>query len=290
MSGTFPATDKIIEISRITGVSIHWLLTGEGEKSPEKLSKRPLTLMFTGYKSSVGTTMTACYIAFILANKGYKVLFVGHEHSPEDLMTVTDENVMSLKTHAAATNIYTDTNLPGVHFFRKEGMSYPDALKSRVKPFYETETLTKESYDFIICDAPSGENPFRSINMPFNEFLSNAKVIIPYEIWRSEITDIKRVTQFINAERSLGYHAEFLGLFISKENAVLKNRGIDKESIEELRNFVGEKMLKSSVRKDETWFGFDFSSPISRKTEKSKLFIDCLALTEEILTKIESKV
>lgn len=289
MSGNFPATDKLIEISRMTGINIHWLLTGDGEKKVKEPDLVHTTLLFHGYKYSVGTTIVAIHVAFILANKGYKVLIVGHKSSSERGMFLSFEEAFSPKDISADKDSYIDTEIPNLSIFIKKGLEYPENLKDRIKPFNKINTLVKEKYDFIICDAPSQKNPFRNSEMPFSEFLSKAKVLVPYELKQSTIDDVKKITEFIDAEKTLGYQAELLGLFISREDTARKRKGDYKEPSREIANFVRNKMLKTAVRVESNWAKFNFTYPINKELKQSKLFIDCTALTDEILQRINTK-
>lgn len=290
MAGKYPTADKLIFISEMTGVSIHWLLTGEGEKEIKASGKKFTTFLFDGYKESIGTTTVACHVAFILANRGYKILFVGHKNSPEDLMIIPFKRAISEEGYQAKAEIYFPTKIPNLHFFRKKGQSYVKDLKDQVKPFHRSLSLLKENYDFIICDAPSYENPFRSSDMPFNEFLNDAKVIIPFELGRSATDDVKKILQFVEAEATLGYQGELLGLFVCKENTGLRKKEIYQELAKDIEKFIGNRMLKTRIRKDDEWLDYNFTYPIDKKLESSSLYVDSLALTDEILTRIRLKV
>src|SRR5437660_5382382 len=64
MLGRIPPAEMLIEISRLTGRSIHWLITGEGEEFVNlEQKKRAHTILITNDKGGAARTTSAVTLA-----------------------------------------------------------------------------------------------------------------------------------------------------------------------------------------------------------------------------------
>ncbi|MDQ3800118.1 MAG: helix-turn-helix domain-containing protein [Acidobacteriota bacterium] len=295
MAGKLPTIDTLTKISKLTGYSIHWLITGEGEKLVKLLQSKLKTLLFYGHVGGVGTSTAVSYIALILANIGYRVLVIDNWTLPNTIKFTFDRmskddlfNLSRRQNLLAKKNSYFQTDTPNLEIFIKKGFTYNQRLKDVIKPFEKTNSQIKEDYDFILCDAIAYENPFRSSDMPFNEFLNETKVIVPYEPRRSGIDDLRIIMKYIDAEKDLGYEAEFFGLFICKEFSSQKRRNVYKQAVEEVKHFAEDKMFETVIRHDVNFGEINFNK-FEEAVKNTRLLADYTKLTEEILQRLDSK-
>lgn len=291
MSGNYPSTEKLIEISKLTGYSIDWLLSGKGDKLLKTKNKKFTSLILCGHKSGIGTSTAASYIAFVLALKGYKILVIDNEFfTPSSILVSNTFNFSKPGGNflSAKENSWLQSDVPNIDIFLKNGNLYYEKMENRLISFKKSIVELNEEYDFVVCDIPSDKNPFRCSSVVFNEVLDEAKVIIPYIPMRSYLFNAEAVTKFIEDEKQYGFKPELLGLFISEYSSYRSKDIHYKMSVEEIENVFQDKMFKTQIR-DARSLGeiseIDLRQGLE-KIKKTKLFKDYSELTDEILQRI----
>jgi cellulose biosynthesis protein BcsQ len=294
MTGNFPAIEKLIEISELTGFTIDWLLTGKGEKFLKTKGRKFTSILVCGYKGGVGTSLSAGYVALSLAVMGKKVLVIDNKTGSQSVSFAPNpftERDLGNKYLLTDENVCFQTDFSNIEIFLCKGFSYWSGLKERIKPFNKSIPQMREDYDFIVCDVPSYEDPFRCSDLTFNAILDKSKVLIPYEPRRSSIDNVNTILKFIDAETKLGFQAEFLGLFIAYERKNIRRRDYYLNEIQEVKNIIQDKMF-NKVIKDVTQFGeigeLDHRIDLE-EIKKTRLFKEYFKLTKEILSRITEK-
>src|SRR5205085_82056 len=80
LNGRIPPPETLVKISRLTGCSIHWLVTGEGAKDAgtqiEVGMPRARSIVLHGTKGGDGKSTAATILAIEFAKRGHRTLLV----------------------------------------------------------------------------------------------------------------------------------------------------------------------------------------------------------------------
>lgn len=227
MQGRIPPHKILLQVHELTGFSLHWLLTGEGEKKHQKnnlkTNKFPFIIALQCDRGKSKTSQPSTLIAATLAAQGFKTLLIesdgdiapGHNlfsglflkyrndkntpdlDSAEDSKTVFDTEVMNLS--------FLTSNQYLKHILYREGVEHHSVNRASLK----------QEFDFLLLDISSG------INLSFQEdgfigdLLKDAYFMIVSKANSYDIDRPKFVFDEMLDLQKQGGDPRFLGLFFS---------------------------------------------------------------------------
>lgn len=263
LKGRVPPAEKLIEISKLTGCNIHWLLTGEGEKMVDREFGKPETLIFQGCKGGIGNSTAAAMTAFVLARRGSRVLFVddGMGDGARLALPNTDKVLKNELQESFLTkeNFYFQSWIGTLDVFVPKNSHWKERLEHKLKPFNKNVATISRDYDYLIIDGNSHINPFvsddsdRNMLMSvsktiFDSFLTRSKVVVPYQPYNSRRDSVESVLKNIAIGQKIYPETELLGIFLNNLDERIIRESIYFESlIVEIEVFAGEKMMKSKI-------------------------------------------
>jgi len=323
MQGRIPPADKLIEIVRLTGCNLNWLLTGELSKKLANEIKRPQGIILQGSKGGIGNTTSATLIASVLALKGYGVLLVDdvigcsnflldsmYESAPErekqeyvaptdflldkaSRFRIPESATRGNKRKATEDNYYISTKNKNLDLFIPKGWKYFDFPEDKFQPFNFDYLEMSKRYRFVIFDIQKYENAFYYPhnylieNFPLEPILRNAKVLVPFDPLQSYIEAVETTVTFVERERKIYPEAGFLGLFlIGRIGSAKFEKNRYKVQLEDLENLFGDKILRTKINyySNLTIFQGDYQKLVfSRKTN---IYSNYSELVDEILEKL----
>jgi cellulose biosynthesis protein BcsQ len=267
VAGRVPAADKLIKISKITNCNLHWLLTGEGEKEFKEY-KKPTSLFFFGSGGGVGITTACLNVAFILAEKGKRVLLVENEmggcisylisRNTADKWSKKIERKRSVGGIASAFSRKIITEISGIDIFVPTGMRIDENEYQNVnlqKLANKTSTIARD-YDYIIFDVHLNPDPFDEFyiwnnTVPLKDFYTDAKVIVSCSPDRYPAKHYVQnaINCIENAKKEIA-GLTLLGIFFNKVSSYRGRQSARKLRLDETAAFFGEKMLKTIIEHD----------------------------------------
>ena len=217
-------------------------------------------------KGGVGKTTTTCAFAELLAKKGRKVLVVdmdpqfntsrmyrvcptSTQPSAATLFLLPAKVVQSENKEDILACIYTTDN-PNIDIIpASEDLSVTEEIvradTSRVQQKILSKCLAriKDNYDNILID----NSPFYNL-LTINSLTASDNVITPVEADGYSYHGLTMLLERINSiKEELNEDLEFLGIFLTKAEP---NTVSFREMFEAYQNELGDKFLKTYIRKD----------------------------------------
>ncbi|WP_024655388.1 ParA family protein [Borrelia hispanica] len=144
------------------------------------------------------------------------------------------------------------------------------------------EQYKKDNYDFIILDCP----PTLSI-LTINALVASKYLLIPIETEFFAFEGINLLLDTITAVKQINKNLEIAGVFINKYD--IRNKSKEKY-IDLLQKVFKEKFLNTKIRKNISISkSQEENIPVHVYNKESNAAKDFLALTKEIIEKIEGK-
>ncbi|AHH06494.1 Soj protein [Borrelia crocidurae DOU] len=144
------------------------------------------------------------------------------------------------------------------------------------------EQYKKDNYDFIILDCP----PTLSI-LTINALVASKYLLIPIETEFFAFEGINLLLDTITAVKQINQNLEIAGVFINKYD--IRNKSKEKY-INLLQKVFKEKFLNTKIRKNISISkSQEENIPVHLYNKESNAAKDFLALTKEIIEKIEGK-
>jgi cellulose biosynthesis protein BcsQ len=300
-NGKLPPTDKLLQISEITGCNLHWLLIGDGEQYLTGLVQKPKTLLFQGCKGGIGNSTVASFIALILAKRNNKVLLVDNQMGDSAYLTVFKDKFDFGLTGIQRDNQTSENKLvkswiPTLDVFLPvRSRWYSESTVKSMIFDLDSMSITNR-YDYLVIDAHSSANLFsnelntnpshHAISTIFQPYLQNANVFIPYEPFNSSLESIFSVRRNIENSSVVGNNIELKGIFINNFGlSRKKDLDIYSQQLDKIRDIEGDNLLNSVIsnRKSEIRYFVQTSADILNKN--LKIVSEYEKLVDEILTK-----
>lgn len=291
LKGRIPSASTLIEISNLTNCSIHWLLTGIGERKIKNSKSKTHTLIFKSGKGGVGTTTVAMLSAVVLAARGFRTLLVSNPENIVPFLFSLNKNQRSTfpsqNRITTESDKFTSTSIENLEIFTAKGDEFVGYFDSQSESINKRRSQIKKEYQFIIFDICGDSNLLNNGEVRLKSFLSEAKLIIPYEVGNSTPETINKIFGSAILCSTL-FSSSFLGLFINKANT--KNSifsRLYKVKKGRLEHLLNDKMFKTKINyNEEALFDFIRNSDLN-KFRKTILFKDFSKLVDEILEKLK---
>jgi chromosome partitioning protein len=301
MNGRIPPIEKLIEINKITGYSIDWIVTGEGEKKTnltgvrrKKFSEddtKPITLLFHSGKGGIGTTTAAVMISSVLADKGKKILLVDDGSGAVSFIMSPDKTAKSFGGffYTVGENSYYSTDSENLDVSVPAGTwLHSQVIQKRLNRFDKKSDVAKKKYDYIIIDSLSNKNPFNNALKPLSYFTSPTKVIVPYQPSTAPWLGAKRVLKYIEFGQSDNQQIDLLALFINNcsNRPVTSYNGTERKRAETF-GLLESNFFATKIGFDDAASELFASNPKSLLSKNTRIVIDYKNLAEEVEEKLE---
>lgn len=198
--------------------------------------EKTIRLVCANLKGGVGKTTTVAAVAYLLGQKGYKVLVVDTDSQCNltSLFGLNSDNIdkslyeVMLEQEdindCIIENVEKNTDLlPGSTYVTKLEMM----LASKFRKEYILDTAfskLKKNYDFIICDTAPALN-----NMTTNVFLASDQIVIPSEADIFSLKGIDLMNDTITAIRSI-HPINIIGILLTRVERLSGDKIIMKNS------------------------------------------------------------
>lgn len=297
MLGRIPPAEALVEISRLTGYSIHWLITGEGEKIANvdiaSDQRRVHTILVTSDKGGAARTTSAVTLAVEFARRGYRTLFIDDPSGNGTMMLFPKMFHLGVEVNKSLRfkigmplpeekKIFR-TSIEGLDLCSFEEGYWPTLLKKKVEEVRIKPASIKEEYRFIIIDTLSHINPFRSVNLFTASLLLSAQVLIPIPACSMAIGAVKMTLGYLREANLSSSEINLLGGFLT---LVEPGELISQEMRKELSTLIPGKLMKTIVHsREELKAGGDYG-PVQLTAPNSIGAAEYAALADEILETI----
>jgi cellulose biosynthesis protein BcsQ len=301
MQGRIPAADKLIEIAKITGCNLNWLLTGEGRKNNLSYVERPQGIILQGSKGGIGTSVCAVLIAINLALRGYGVLLAEDALQtcssllfPERDWSDSYLTELSKTTDYYQNDYYVPTSHENLDFFVPKSTPQFNLPKDEIKLLDFDHSKMSKKYQFVIFDVQRMENPFYYPHKPYLEnfylepILRSAKVIVPYEVMQSQLDNVRRTARYVSQQQLIYPAAEFSGIFLVEQDLTYKShQRLYKKKFEILKEAFPEKIFNNKID-----YHLQLREPLKNFQKimfspKTEIHANFSALVDELLEKIQ---
>lgn len=293
MEGNIPPPDKLIEISRITGCSIHWLVTGEGPEDVtgqrvEEIAKSH-TIMLVNLEGGSAKSTSAVMLAVEFARRGIRTLLIDN-FSGDSTSILYAKKVRKYTWEKIAQNYKFDLQGPSGRVFFRTPIQKLDLCSSnmrhqvilrheRVKSFLPDLSAISREYSIIVMDAASKTNPFNTAEFYLASMLTPVHVLIPTS--GEDLMPIEHTLELLQEAQKYVGSASLLGTFLTQcDSAKTKLR----RRISQLNKLVPNKVLGTVVRQDAALSKLIGDGEPHLVRPKSRAALDYLSLADEVLT------
>lgn len=291
INGRVPSAGKLIEVSRLTNCNLHWLLTGQGNTHLETNEIGKIkTIAVISEKGGAGSTTTAIFLSIVLAEKGYRVLYIG-ENVSDGIITFSQQYFEGIVPQERSLiepkfDYFFHSQLSGLDIFIRRDQPFYSYLKDHLITFQKNGKMIASEYEFIIIDAGTTEkfDKLLQTNNLLELFsLNESNVILSYELNNSNEMIIEIVTDYIEIAKQNGSDIQFIGTFINKY--LIKNKKSNQEKIDEIKSISKAKLLNTIIRSNYSEFGNFILNPMIKEMNTYKIYDDYSNLINEIFEK-----
>lgn len=300
MDGRVPPAETLVEISRLTGYSIHWLLTGEG---PEKISdnngrkQKAQTLVLTNVKGGEAKSTSATGLAVEFAKRGYRTLLVDTpsgcctsylfapllKEESSNLEDVDLPHDFKLTRRALEGRIFFKTPIVNLDLCTTRGRDQARLLDRDVDSFLPDLSAISDIYSFVILDTTAG-NPFGSVDFLIASLLTHVHVLIPTIGYPMSITGVERTIRLFRDKQKKLSDINLLGVFMTKFDSDMCNL---KTATNKLNKLVPDKLFRTVVHFNKAFVAQSNAGPNQFIHRKSLVAAEYSALADEVLTSLD---
>lgn len=298
MLGRIPPAEMLIEISRLTSFSIHWLITGEGEKLVNPIKEKAHTILVTNDKGGATRTTSAVTLAVEFARRGYRTLFIDDSSTNGTTMLFPKLFPMEklIKQHLncragmplSEAKMIFRTPVEDLDLCSFEEELWPILTKNNVETVQISPGNVNEEYRFIVIDTLSHINPFSRINLFTAPMLSSAHLLIPIPLTSMGAGGLKFTLKYLKEARQSSDKIRLLGGFFTlvKPN---RNKDFTQKNRDELSALIPGKLLQTVIRDRDEIDNSGHLGAVQYSAPKSVGAKDYSALTDEILSILENR-
>jgi chromosome partitioning protein len=298
MLGRVPPAELLTEISRLTDCSIHWLITGEGEKfvNPEisRAEKRTDTILIANDKGGVGRTISSVTLAVEFAKRGHRTLFIDAPSGNGTMMLFPKLFHIGVKASLSLTfrigmplpetKMIFRTPVEGLDLCSFEEGFWPLLTSNKVEKVRISPGNLKEEYRFIIIDTLSHINPFTRINLSIAPMLLSAQVLIPIPLCSLAMGGMESTLQYLREARDSSSGVNLLGGFLTM---VKPNERIPQKIRNELSRLLPRKLMKTIIHSRKEIADSSTLGSVQLNAPRSSGAAEYAALADEIMKMLE---
>jgi chromosome partitioning protein len=293
VQGRIPPPDVLLRIHRLTGCSLHWLMTGEGPEEAKSTAysqqlsshceSRPQVIVIANQQGGEAKSTSAAMLAIEFAKRGHRTLLIDAKQGNCSYMLFS-QILRSVEEPRVDPIVYLQRtgSLKGRAFFRSpyKGLDLCSSHE-RMKSLLRLSTITGE-YSVVILDTDSIINPFESDDVLAASLVSAPNVLIPT---RGYLASVEATLQDLSETRRHIGSINLLGIFFAQVNYISESR------LSRLRAQLNElqpgKVFNTVVRKGIDIAGLYFSDLNHLTRQRSRVLADYRALAGEILSRLE---
>lgn len=295
MNGRVPPHGTLVEISRLTSCSIHWLVTGEGSKwvsNPGRFAESSThTIVLANQKGGVAKSTSATVLAVEFARRGYRTLLV--DTPTGDCTTLLFSSLLNSNNSEKVpfSSMTFRLEMKGRAFFRTpfKGLDLCTSRESlqaaliarKAKRFTPNLSLIYKEYSFIVLDTDSAVNPFNNMELQIVTMTTPTHVLIPTLRDFMSLEAIKETLKDFNDAQKFASNLNVLGTFLTQYS--YKKTELAK-TIDKLNRILPGQVFKTVVREDYGIYQLDRNQRYQFTWSKSHCFVTYSKLADEILT------
>jgi chromosome partitioning protein len=298
MLGRVPPAEMLTEISRLTGCSIHWLITGDGEKfvnlEISSAKKRARTILVSNPKGGVARTTSAVTLAVEFARRGHRTLFIDNPSANGTKMLFPKLFPLEVEINPSLLFRSGRSLTEARMIFRTpvkcldlcsfdEGV-WPTLTKNKVEKVQISPSHIKEEYRFIIIDTRSHINPFTPINLFIAPILVSAQVLIPIPVCSMAIEGLKMTLEYLREANKSSSEVNLLGGFLT---LIKPKEHIPQKIRNEISALIPGKLMKTIVHDRKEVEASASLGSVQLTAPNSKGVAEFAALADEIIKILE---
>ena len=296
MDGRIPPAETLIEISRLTGCSIHWLLTGEGfkEVGSNDGSKRAQTIVFSNMAGGEAKSTSAALIAAEFAKRGHRTLLIdtwngsgaftlfgslsrkGISNSKKNLV----QFVRYIKRAALGGRIFFRTPIEGLDICTTDEDQQFLLLAQDVKIVHPNLSAINKEYAFVILDTV--RDPFDSIEFLVTSLITTVYVLIPTSGRPLSLRGVETTLELLRNKQKQLPNINFLGTFLAKFDSKMCKLAV---AVDKLNELAPDRLLKTVVHNSRAFL--EDGETIQLTQPKSRIVAEYASLAAEVLALLE---
>jgi chromosome partitioning protein len=294
MLGRIPSAEMLTQISHLTGCSIHWLITGAGEKFVDleisSSKKKAHTILIANDKGGATRTTSAVTLAVEFARRGHRTLFIDAPSGNGTMMLFPKLFPLGVEVNQSlpyrmglplpeARMIYK-TYVEGLDLCSFEEGFWPILNKNKVERVQINPSNIKDQYRFIIIDTPSHINPFIGINLFTAPLLISAKVLIPIPVSSTSVGGLKMTLNYLREANKSSSEINLLGGFLT---LIQPNKYIPHKMRNELSELIPGKLMKTIIHSRKEIEASEELGSVQLHAPKSSGAAEFAVLADEII-------
>jgi cellulose biosynthesis protein BcsQ len=305
LRGRVPPAEKLVEIAKLTGYNLHWLLTGEGPKRVIYEAAQPhhaKTILFHCNKGGVGTSTAALLTAVGLASRGYKTLLVDNIFGSctlslfyrllknslfcppiRDFDKAPGQKLITKNSTDPDGKMFFRTSVSGLDLVSFDKNHQLILTKEKVHHFDLIPREVQDNYSYIVVDVHSHIDPFSPISLFMTLLLREAKVFIPFQPYNAMEQNIRTTLEYVDFAQRYNERIEFLGLFLSNYDTRMP---MDEALRGEVESLTGDKLLHSMTHKTHELWDIIPNGLENFYQTKARIVREYSALITEILERL----
>lgn len=298
MLGRVPSAEMLTEISRLTDCSIHWLITGEGEKfvnlEISSSKKRPHTILVSNDKGGAARTTSAVTLAVEFARRGHRTLFIDDPSGNGTMMlfpklfplgvNVNQSLPFRMGMPLPEDKMIFRTPIKGLDLCSFEEGFWPIFSKNKVEKVLISPSSIKEEYRFIIIDTLSHINPFTRINLFTAPMLVSAQVLIPIPVSSTAVGGLKMTLDYLREANKSSNEVNLLGGFLT---LIKPKEHISQKMRKELSTLIPGKLMRTVIHSRKEIETSSMLGSVQLNAPHSNGAAEYAALADEIIKMLE---
>lgn len=297
LNGRVPPHETLIKISRLTGCSIHWLITGEGSKwvsNPRRFEESSThTIVLANQKGGEAKSTSATILAIEFAMRGYQTLLIDTPKGDctyllySSLLSPYNSQQVPVSNRIAKLGmkgrVFFRTSLKGLDLCTSNERQQVLLMAGKVKSFTPNLSSIHKEYSFIFLDTDSLVNPFNCMELFMASMTTPTYVLIPTSGDFLSLEAVEETLGQLTKTQKFASNLKVLGIFLTR----YKYRKSEMANIiDKLNEMLPEQVFKTVVREDNALAGVAWKGDFQLSWPKSRGVVEYSKLAEEILTRL----
>ena len=258
MNGRIPSAEMLTNISRITGCSIHWLITGQGHEelgvSRVGGEHRANTIMLANMVGGVARSTSAVMLAVEFGGRGRRTLLVDTPRGDSTFLLLHPLLRRHLWEDLSPAYPLTKLGVRGRVFFQTPFRSLDLCSanerhqmilnKEHVKSFPLDLSTISQEYPLIVLDTPSHTDPFATAEFFMVSMLTSVHVLIPVVGDYVSFSVLEHILEMLQEAQKYTSNVSLMGVFLTRHT--FRNYQLH-GVLNELNKIVPNKVLSTTI-------------------------------------------
>jgi chromosome partitioning protein len=294
MSGRIPPPETLVKISRLTGCSIHWLITGEGPKSVGSTGRvkgsEIHSIVLANQKGGEAKSISATILAVEFARRGHRTLLIDTPKGDCTYLLFSPFLTLNNPEKVSSSNMFFRLELKGRAFFRTpfKGLDLctsNERLQSllfagRAKRFVPNLSSIHKEYQFIVLDTDSSVNPFNNVELFMALMTTPTSVLIPTSGNFLSLEAVEKTLEGLTKTQRYASNLKVLGIFLVRHKY---RRPELTKLVNKLNRLLPRQVLETVVPEDSGLSELGGNKKYQLSWSKSRGFAAYSNLAEEAL-------